>query len=240
MPLLRLLLVLALGVVPVIGVYTQGWSVASALALYWIGNVLDLLATTLIIGLHWRWTRRRGHWRTTQVGTLRRGRNGVETPLLAHSLLAAYAGSAGAFTAVHGLFVGGFLYLARQNFAADGAWRLSPDELQRGTLWLLVPLALQLLPALAALRAWPFAQVKALADAQRQRVVVLHLTLVVGGAVFLFGRSAYGFLWTMALLKMLADLAAGAPSGGAAVSAGAAAERAQDEEVVPPGVEPSG
>ena len=100
---LNLLFVLAINAVPLVGVKYYDWSALTVVALYWVENLLVAVFTCARILLHRVLTRKRGHWRTGQLGTK------VNDKPSGLGLLGEYATMAFVFTLAHGIFVGAFI-----------------------------------------------------------------------------------------------------------------------------------
>src|SRR5437899_7172224 len=66
---LNLLFVLLVNAIPLYGVKVLGWSALTVVMLYWFENLLIAVFTCARIALHRQLTRKRGHWRTGQLGT---------------------------------------------------------------------------------------------------------------------------------------------------------------------------
>lgn len=178
----RLVETLGVNALPLGGVLAGGWSQATALSLYWCENLAAGVFVALRLWLYHRWN-----------PDVPPSTNRLQQP-------GQFFMTTLAFTLAHGVFLA-VLFLAVLD-AAPEAGRLRTAVL---------PLALVQAVAfgvdLWTLAAWPPARVTAEADSLLGRVVLVHVSLLVG--VFLqaaFDRP-WAFFACFATLKGLADLA---------------------------------
>ena len=173
------LTMLAVIAVPAAGWFVQDWSGGTTLAVYWFETVATCLFISARIVVHQRWTPRRGHFKYQAPSAERRssqasfGKGFVVTSL--------------SFCAAHGVFLGGILFLLNHNGErelADVDWR----SVGIGCLSVLIFLAIDFVVDLPTLRQRSFLQIEQSAHRGMSRVVVVHLTLVVG----LFGVAITG------------------------------------------------
>lgn len=61
-PIVRFVQTVGITSVPLGGFFVGGWSPATLLAVYWFENLFGSLLIAARIGLHWRLTRKRGHY----------------------------------------------------------------------------------------------------------------------------------------------------------------------------------
>src|SRR5215472_5440562 len=160
---LNLLFVLLVNAVPLYGVKQLGWSASTVVVLYWFENLLIACFTCLRIALHRKLTRKRGHWRTGQLGTQVNNRPRTQ------GLLGEYATMAFVFTFAHGIFVFAFTAIAGANHAGDPRFAFSRDQFWQGAQWMALALLADFLVDAAAMRGRSFAWIKTYVDRRMGR-----------------------------------------------------------------------
>ena len=202
----------ALGVnsIPVVGLFLGGWSTGTTLALYWVESVVATIFIAIRILVHRRLTRKAGHWSVDITKSSTRASPGRPvrgtSTLLASFLLAMLS-----FTAAHGLFLGVILFGVLPKLGGPGA-RLALGDLRRGTQAIAGWLGAGLVYDLVGIRSRPFRWIEGLTQAALSRVLVVHLTIILGmGAVLLTGAPVALFL-VFAAFKTLVDLGSVLPS----------------------------
>jgi len=203
----RLAQVLGLNSVPVIGLFGEGWSAGTALALYWIETVVGMLFISARIVLHRHKSRRAGHWRKAQFTAQTESERARP---VRGSLLSSYLGTAIPFTAVHGLFLGLllFLFLPRE-FGPAAA--VSASDLGKGVLAMSAFLAVGLLIDLPGLAERPFRWIERLTERAMGRIFIIHLTIIFGMWATAFTDGPSGFFAVFAGLKTFFDLGSSLP-----------------------------
>jgi|UPI000306FA34 hypothetical protein len=201
----RFQLFAALGVIaiPALGWFTQHWSGATTLVVYWFENVTVCLFVIARIAVHRRWNPRYGHfhYRAPQSGGPAK-----------QSFLAGFALVSLAFCAAHGIFLGAILGLLAHNRAPelellDLDWRSAGW----GCLSVLLFLTLNFLLDLVDLRRWSFRDVERTADIGLGRVMVVHLTLLLGFAGIAATDAPGTLFGVFVVLKTLASLSTVVP-----------------------------
>lgn len=178
----RLLTPLVVNAVPAVGWFIGDWSASTTLLVYWFENVAGCLCTALLIGAHRRMSPRRGHFRY-QAPEPRdsRGRSSFLSGFLVTSLV---------FCAAHAVFLAAIILLLNRN--GDGHlghvdWR----SVAFGSVVVLAFLVADLAVDLLHVRDWPFLRIEQAANRGFGRVVVVHMTLIVGMfAVAITGASS--------------------------------------------------
>lgn len=196
--------VLLVNAVPVVGVLYHGWSVASVLVLYWFENLLVAACTCIRIAVHRRLTRKRGHWRDSQLGV---GSNGKP---LRGGLLVEYATGAFVFTFAHGVFVAIIVFALGHEHADEPMWRFSLQQVGYGALVVAAMLAIELMVDLATLRSRSYAWMQEQARRRMGRVVILHLVIIFGMAAMAMTGSPLGIMFLLVGLKTLSEIATAA------------------------------
>ena len=178
-----------------------GWSATTVLVLYWFENLLTAIFTCIRIAVHRQLTRKRGHWRTGQLGLLVNGQPSRS------GLLGEYATMAFVFTLAHGVFVGMIVLLIGREHADDSIWQFSAAQFRQGAGWIALMLALDLAVDLAGIKARSYAALKSYVQARVGRVIVLHLTIIIGMFAMLATHSPFAILYLLIAFKTLWDLA---------------------------------
>jgi hypothetical protein len=168
---LHLLTLLAVNAVPAGGWFVENWSAGTTLAVYWFENVAVCLFFSADIVFHQRWSPRRGHFRYRAPKSDRRS---SETSFVKGFLLTSLV-----FSAAHGLFLGLLLFVLHHNGRSDFA-EIDWHSVKIGCLQVLIILAIDFVVDLPGLRQWSFWQIEQAANRSLGRVVVVHLTLVLG------------------------------------------------------------
>lgn len=207
---LNLLFVLLVNAVPLYGVKELGWSPSSVVVLYWIENLLIAVFTTARIALHRSLTRKRGHWRTGQLGTK------VNDRPSGQGLLGEYATMAFVFTLAHGIFVAAFVFIGRENHPDNPTWSFSIEQIRQGATWIAAALAAEFLIDALSMRTRSFAWIKAYVGQRMGRILIMHLAIIFGMWGMMATESPFAVLYVLIGLKTLWDLAASNASAKAA------------------------
>ncbi|MFL0179027.1 DUF6498-containing protein [Mycobacterium sp. SMC-15] len=200
---LHLFAVLGVIAVPAFGWFGQHWSGATTVVVYWFENVTTCLLVMARIAVHQRLNPKYGHFRYRGPGT-----GGPSNS----SFLSGFALISLAFCAAHGVFLAAILALLIHNRAPELAmidlnWR----SVGWGCLGVLMFLTLEFLTDLVDLRRWSFRDIETAANVGLGRVMVVHMTLLLGFAG-IAATNAPGALFTVfVVLKSLAALSAVVP-----------------------------
>ena len=180
---LRVLLASVINGITVYGVFVLGWSVATALALYWTENVLTIALLALLFVIHRLVTHKRGH---------------------SGGYLKAFLFQSITFTFFHGLFLAMFIFKLFPEM--ENPERFNWPQFKLGLMMIGGVLLLQFLFNAAMVKSMPFAAVRAKGEAFMSRVVVVHLTIIFGMmAMVALGRPKAMFV-VFAVLKFAIDL----------------------------------
>ena len=194
----RLLHVLsALGViaVPVVGWFTQDWSGGTTLAVYWFETLTASLFILARIAIHQRWSPRRGHFRYHGPG----GRASSSTFMSSFGVVSL------SFCGAHGVFLGAILLLLNHNRAGhlvEVDWR----SVGFGCLTVLAFMTVDFMVDLVTLRQWPFRRLEQNASQVLSRVMVVHLTLLIGFVAIAVTDAPNAFFGVFVVLKTMAAL----------------------------------
>ena len=197
---LNLLFVLLTNGVPLYGVKLLGWSATTVLVLFWFENLLTAVFTCIRIAVHRQLTRKRGHWRPGQLGLLVNGKPSRS------GLLGEYATMAFVFTLAHGVFVG-MIIVVIGNEHEEAIWQFSAAQFRQGAGWIALTLALNLVVDLAGIKERSYAELKSYVQVRMGRVLVLHLTIILGMFAMLATKSPFAILYMLIAFKTLWELA---------------------------------
>ncbi|MGV0741951.1 DUF6498-containing protein [Mycolicibacterium sp. XJ870] len=207
---------LAVITVPVFGWFAQDWSGGTTLAVYWFETAAACLFILARIAIHQRRSPRRGHFRynapgpdggtqlmSTVKGVRRRGAQ-------QSSFMASFAVVSLSFCAAHGVFLGVILMLLNHNgvgHLAEIDWRSAGF----GCLYVLLFLAIDFLVDLISLGRWPFWQLEQTTNHAIGRVMVIHLTLLIGFVGIAVTGAPDTFFGVFVVLKTLSSLSFALP-----------------------------
>lgn len=210
-------LVSMLGViaVPVFGWFTQDWSGGTTLAVYWFETVAAALLILARIALHQRWSPKRGHfdynapgneggrYRYTVNGRRRRGK-----PLSTY--MSSFAVISLSFSAVHGVFLGAVLLLLNHN-GVGHLVQVDWHNVGLGCLSVFAFMTVDFLVDLTQLRTWPFRQLEQIGSQVLGRVMVVHMTLLIGFLAIAITDAPDAFFGVFVVLKTMAQLSSALP-----------------------------
>lgn len=199
----RLLTLVGVIAVPAVGWFAESWSGGTTLAVYWFETVVGCGFICVRALLHRRWSPRRGHFRYEGPSPQRRSSS-------RSSFVGGFAVVSFAFCAVHGVFLGTILLLLNLNGRGELAgidWR----TVGFGCLSVLVLLAVDFAIDLPGLRRWSFRQIEQTADRGFMRIMVVHLTLLIGFVAVAMTDAPDALFGAFVVLKSLAALSVALP-----------------------------
>lgn len=184
----HLLTLLAVNAVPAAGWFVEGWSAGTTLVVYWFETLAACLFVSARIAAHQRLSPRRGHFSYRAPKSDRQRAQSSQSSYIHGFLVTSLV-----FSAAHGLFLGGILFVLAHNGQGDLAG-VDWQSVKVGGLYVLIALAVDFVVDLLSLRQWSFWQVEATANRSLGRVVVVHLTLVLGmfGAAMTDASALFG------------------------------------------------
>jgi len=182
----RLVELLGVNSVPIVGVVAGDWSSATALTVYWIENLVASGLTAGRLALHARWSDPSADRVVAPDSPFARRRPG---PLLASTV---------PFTIAHGLMLAAVFALVL---------RVAPDagHLRQAAVALVAMQGLAFGIDLWTLADWPLARVNERADYLTGRVVMVHLTILIGVVAFAWLNRPGAFFAFFVGCKLLAD-----------------------------------
>ena len=200
---LRFILVLGINAVPALGWFMEGWSAGTALAIYWFENVLASLFVTGRILLHRRFVPCQGHFRyRARAQAKRSGKPGT--------FLAAFLVPSLIFSVAHGIFLVVIIFVLTQN-GHGRELGLNFHNILQGCGLVSFMLVVDFLADLPGLRTKPFLWIEARGMGNLGRVVLVHLSIVLGMCAVAMTGATRAFFAVFAGLKILADLSGAFP-----------------------------
>ena len=199
----HVLAALAIIAVPILGWFVADWSGATTLLVYWFETVAGCLLVAARALLHRRWRPLRGYY---EYLAAENGRRVARRESFVSGFLLVSLG----FCAVHGVFLGAVLLILRQNGErqlAEIDWR----SVGMGCATVLLLLLLDFAVDLSELRRWQFRQVEQLAYHGLGRVMVVHLTILVGFVGMGLTGASTALFGTFVALKGFFALGASLP-----------------------------
>jgi len=194
------LILVAVTVVPAAGWFFEEWSAGTTLVVYWFENVAACLFIAVRIAVHQRLSPRNGHFRHQAAD-----RRGSQSSFLKGFLVTSLV-----FCAAHGLFLGFILFMLNRNGEhglADIDWR----SVEIGCVIVLVFLVVDLGVDLVRVRSWSFLRIEQTAYRGLGRVVVVHLTLVLGLLGVAMTGASSALFGVFVVLKTLYALSVALP-----------------------------
>jgi hypothetical protein len=181
---------LAINAVTIYGVFGLKWPVGTAIALYWSENVLRGIVILILLAI----------WQVFFRKLDRSAARGAQRKFTIRTFLL----FSGALTAAHAVVLAVILGFVIPRMSAGQ--RFESGSFQSGLVFISILLALELLVWLLGANRRSDDGVQRSANAYVRRVVVLHLTIVLGMfGIVLFDRPTVLFA-SFAALKILADV----------------------------------
>jgi hypothetical protein len=190
--------------VPVWGFFHERWTPSTTLVVYWAETVIGTLLIAWRMAIHRRLTHKRGYEIETPAKVT------VGDP--SHPVHVRYVGTflTGAllFTIVHGIFLAVLVFSV---LPENGGGSVDARAVREGVLAIAGFLALAFLLDLVGLKERPFAWIRSMADAAFSRIVVVHMTIILGMFGVLALHRAQAVFTVFVALKFLADVTAHTP-----------------------------
>jgi hypothetical protein len=198
MKLPHILTALGINAVPALGWFLGDWNSGTTLAVYWFETVVATLLIAARTLVHRRKVRVRGHF---AYASNQPGFRGAPIPFLRHYLPVALA-----FSTAHAVFLVAIIFLLTQN-GRGAEVRLNFSELGLGCLLILGFQLADFGLDLVRLKSRPFRWIEVMAERNMGRVLIIHMTLLVGMLVAAMTESSRGFFLVFVVLKTMNDLA---------------------------------
>ena len=194
----HILSLLGLNAIPAAGWFLDDWSAGTTLAVYWFENIAAAIFIAFRILIHRRLVPLRGHFRYEP--TKENKRSTESGPYLRHFLPTTLA-----FSAVHGIFLAALVFLMTMN-GRGAEVRLDWNQIGFGCAGTLLFLSGDFLLDLFTLKKRPFRWIEVLTERNIGRVLMIHMTIMIGVAVGGMTGGARGFFAVFVVLKTLVDL----------------------------------
>lgn len=201
---IRALLSLAAGAVPLWGVLAEDWTDGTGLALYWCETLLVIPLMTIRIGLHRRWTRKQGHGFPLFVPQLEAGEKRVAREFRTGQFLREFVGKSLGFTLVHGIFLAALLFLLLPDQLHGNAvvdlealrqgFRATAGILLAGFAW-----------DLFSLRRKSFQWMREETEATFGRLGMVHFAILIGMFAMAVSHRPHSLLFTFFVLRVMAE-----------------------------------
>lgn len=201
--LIHALAVIAVIAVPVVGWFVVGWTGATTLVVYWFETVAVCLLIAARVRLHQRWAPRRGHFRYQAPSSARRSSQSA-------SFVSGFLLISMVFCGAHALFLTAILFLLQRNGRGDLA-DIDWARVRLACLIVLVFLIVDFGVDLIRLRQWSFWRIEQLASHGTGRLVVVHLTLILGLFGIAMTDAPDALFGVFVVLRTLAALSAVLP-----------------------------
>ena len=194
----KLLTVLGVNGVMLWGLGFDGWTGPTALAVYWVENLISSVLIAVRIALHRWFTGKRGHFRAQLGVKVTTGEADGQKERECRSFLVEFLTGSLVFTAGHAIFLAILLY---------GLFKSSPDA---DALWVGVAGvgAFQFAGFVAdvfGLKERPFAWIKFVAQAGLGRVAFIHIAIIAGMVAVAATKRDTAFFLPFAGLKLLVE-----------------------------------
>lgn len=204
----QFVVVLARNAIPVWGFFNQGWSPATTLVLYWVETLIGTLLIALRIAIHRHLTHARGYEIEKGPATITvTSGKGPPKELRLGYVSAFLVGTLG-FILVHGIFL---LAIVKLVLPETNGGSVDPEALAQGVVSTGGFLVLGFFVDLVGLRQRPFAWIRSMAQGTFSRIVIVHITIVIGMGLAMLLHSARPLFTVFLVLKVLADVSAHTP-----------------------------
>jgi uncharacterized protein DUF6498 len=200
---------LARNAIPVWGFLGQGWSPATTLVVYWLETLVGTLLIALRMEIHRHLTHFRGYSVEDGPATISVSSSGGAPKPLHLGYIKAFLVGALAFVLVHGVFLFALVALVLPETPDGGT--VDREALRQGALATSGFLALGFLVDLAGLRRRPFAWIRSMAEGAFSRIVIVHMTIIIGMIAAMLFHRARPLFTVFVGLKLLADISAHVP-----------------------------
>jgi hypothetical protein len=200
---------LARNAIPVWGFFGRGWSPATTLVVYWFETLVGTLLITLRMEIHRHLTHFRGYSVEEAPATISVSSGGGAPKPLHLGYVPGFLVGALGFLLVHGVFLLVLVAVVLPETADGGT--VDREALRQGVLGTSAFLALGFLVDLVGLRRRPFAWIRSMAEGTFARIVIVHMTIIIGMIAAMLFHRARPLFTVFVGLKLLADISAHVP-----------------------------
>ncbi len=200
---------LARNAIPVWGFLGRGWSPATTLVVYWFETLVGTLLIALRMEIHRHLTHLRGYSVEEGPATISVSSGGGAPKQLHLKYVTGFLVGALGFILVHGVFLLALVAIVLPQTADGGT--VDREALRQGALGTSAFLALGFLVDLVGLRRRPFAWIRSMAEGAFSRIVIVHITIIVGMFAAMLFHRARPLFTVFVGLKLLADISAHVP-----------------------------
>jgi len=204
----QFIIALARNGVPIWGFFNQGWSPATTLVVYWVETLIGTLLIAFRMAIHRHLTHKGGYEIEHGPATITVTSGGGAPKKVRLGYVSAFLVGALGFILVHGIFLVALIKLV---LPQTGGGSVDPDELQQGVFATGGFLVLGFLFDLIGLRLRPFAWIRSMAEGTFSRIVVVHMTIIIGMGLAMLLHRARPLFTIFVVLKVLADVSAHTP-----------------------------
>lgn len=207
--LLRLLQVAGVNAIPLGGVLVGDWQLSTAISIYWFETLVGTAFVIVRMAAHRHLTRKKGYWYAPiqdepPPRPSARPRARVRYVPVRQNFIERFAIIVTVFTLAHGLILALFLFVALKQ---------PPDwqALGYAALGVLGFQGIGLAADLVGIRERPFAWMRSITGQYLGRVVVVHLSIIVGGFAAAYLEQPTSFFAAFGVLKLVTDLGSWLP-----------------------------
>ncbi len=200
---------IARNAIPVWGFLGRGWSPATTLVVYWFETLVGTLLIALRMEIHRHRTHLRGYKIEEGPATIAVSTSGGAPKQLHLRYITGFLVGALGFILVHGLFLFALVAIVLPQTPDGGT--VDREALRQGVLSTGAFLALGFLLDLVGLSRRPFAWIRSMAEGAFSRIIIVHMTIIVGMIGAMLFHRARPLFTVFVGLKLLADISAHTP-----------------------------
>ena len=200
---------LARNAIPVWGFFGRGWSPATTLVVYWFETLVGTLLIALRMEIHRHLTHFRGYSVEEAPAKIMVSSSGGVSKQVNLGYVPGFLVGALGFILAHGVFLLLLIAVVLPETADGGT--VDREALRQGVLGTSGFLALGFLVDLVGLRRRPFAWIRSMAEGTFSRIVIVHMTIIIGMIAAMLFHRARPLFTVFVGLKLLADISAHVP-----------------------------
>jgi hypothetical protein len=198
MKLSSVLTALGINAVPALGWFLGDWNSGTTLAIYWFETVAASLFIAARALVHRKVVPLRGHFRYEPPESAKQNGSGI--PFLKHFLPVTLM-----FSAAHAVFLGALIFVLTAN-GRGAEVRLNFHELALGCGLILAFQTVDFLIDLMRMKGRSFRWMEVMAERNLGRVIIIHMTIIIGMLAGGLSGGARGFFLVFVILKTMNDL----------------------------------